>query len=299
MIAILLSTYNGEQYLKEQLNSLFNQTYKDFKIIVRDDGSSDNTLEILNSYDLMLLKSSKNVGVKKSFSILLEYAIHETDANHFMFCDQDDVWEEDKVKKTFQKMQEMEKKYKNKPLLIHTNLKVVDEKLNIINKSFWKYENINPYINAFNDLLLQNTVTGCTIMLNRKLSKLASPIPSVAIMHDYWFGLVASNFGKIGIVEDTTVLYRQHNLNTIGSNGFNFTYIVENFLTKSSIEQNILQAEAFLIIYRDKLERDSIDMLEEFIDIKSKSFLQKRKILLKHKLLKQGFLRNLGLFLKI
>ena len=144
-IYILLSTYNGEKYLKEQLDSLFSQSYKDFKLIVRDDGSNDKTLDILKKYDIELLPSFGNLGVKKSFEKLLKYASENNEAKYFMFCDQDDVWKSDKIEKTLKKMQELENLYgNNMPLLIHTDLEVVNENLKTINHSMWQYEKINP-----------------------------------------------------------------------------------------------------------------------------------------------------------
>jgi len=301
---VLLSTYNGEKYLKEQLDSLFTQTYNNIKVIVRDDGSSDKTLEILKSYNVHLLESHKNIGVKKSFSLLLEYAIKYSDGNYFMFCDQDDIWKKDKVEKTLQKMRELESQYKDTSLLVHTDLEVVDDSLHILNESFWKHEYINPNINSFNRLLLQNTITGCTVMINRNLASLLLPIPNDSIMHDWWIGLVASKFGKIDFINDRTILYRQHATNSIGAKGFSYLSVLMKFYKIFSknelyLKINIIQAKAFLDIYKNILDKDTIEILEEFSTIESKSFWQKRKILLKYKLLKQGFLRNIGAMVKI
>ena len=303
----MLSTYNGEKYLKEQLDSLFNQTYENFELIVRDDGSTDRTLKILKSYDIHLLESQENIGVKKSFSLLLEYAIEHSDGNYFMFCDQDDIWEKDKVEKTLQKMQELESQDKDMPLLVHTDLKVVDESLKLLHNSFWEYEYLNPKLNSFHRLLIQNTITGCTMMINRELATLSLPIPNDSIMHDWWIGLVASKFGKIDFIDEGLIYYRQHSLNSIGAKGFSALSILLKFYKIFSknesyilhLRNNIHQAKTFLNQFRNTLDKDTIVMLEEFIGIEYKSFLQKRKILLKHKILKQGFLRNLGLLLKI
>jgi len=298
-ILILLSTYNGEEYLEQQLDSLFNQTCQNFIIIARDDCSSDNTLQILKKYNIKILEANKNLGAKASFSELLKYAIHDSAVEYLMFCDQDDVWEKDKIEKTLLKMQEVEKLNSELPVLIHTDLKVVDSELNILNNSFWNYEQIDPTINSFNRLLTQNTITGCTIMVNRRLTELANPIPFEAIMHDSWLGLVASYFGKISVINESTILYRQHNLNSVGTKGFGIRYILDKLLKKNFAKRNSIQAKAFLDSYRDKLDKNSIQMLEDFSTIESKSFLQKRKILFKQKLFKQGFIRNVGLFLKI
>jgi glycosyltransferase involved in cell wall biosynthesis len=298
-IYILLSTYNGEKYLKEQLDSLFSQNYKDFKLIVRDDGSTDRTKEILNSYDIELLSSCENLGVKKSFETLLKYAFENSDADYFMFCDQDDVWNQDKVKLTLQKMYEMEKLYKNTPILVHTDLEVVDENLHTINPSFMKLQNLNEKKNRLNNLLIQNTITGCTVMINRDLAKLCLPMSSNAIVHDWWVGLVASYFGKIGYVDDSTIKYRQHTSNTIGAKGFDIGFVLKSISKKVSLGRNISQSKGFFQQFKNELDEDTIEMLQEFISLEQKTWWQKRAVLLKYKLFKQGFIRNTGLFLKI
>jgi len=245
-----------------------------------------------------VIPQSKNLGPKDSFSFLLEYSL-KSDSQYFMFCDQDDVWDKDKIEKTLTKMKEQENTFGDIPLLVHSDLEVVKEDLQTIDKSFFHYEQINPAINNLNRLLMQNTITGCTVMINRKLAELAMPIPNGAIMHDYWLGLVASYFGKIGIVNEPTMLYRQHSSNSVGTKGFKLKYFINNLLRKNIVSKNIVQAKAFLEVYRKSLDDETIEMLEDFTSLESKSFWQKRRTLLKYKLLKQGFLRNLGLMLKI
>ena len=311
-IIILLATYNGEKYIQEQLEPLLIQTYNEFQILVHDDNSTDDTLQLLQKYaknfpdKVMLLDDNiSNGGAKENFIYLLNQVDKEYD--YIMFCDQDDVWEKDKIEKTLAKMQELEFQYEDTPLLVHTDLKVVDEELKLIQNSFWKHEYINPSINSFNRLLMQNTITGCTVMINRKLAELCLPVPDGAIMHDWWIGLVASKFGKIGFINDSTILYRQHASNSIGAKGFSYLSVLMKFyklfsnneLYLKHLKINIIQAKAFLDIYREILDEGTIEMLEEFSTLESKSFLEKRKILLKHKLLKQGLIRNLGLLLKI
>ena len=300
LVAVLLSTYNGEKYLKEQLDSLLFQTYQNFEIIVRDDGSADDTLVILSQYkNIKVLKSNKNIGVKKSFSSLLEYAQKNTQNMYFMFCDQDDVWEKDKIANTLARMQALENDFGIIPLLVHTDLEVVDDNLHRINTSFMKYQNLDVEKNNFNDLLLQNTITGCTAMINRSLASLVLPISSKCIMHDWWIGLVASKFGMIVYIDVPTIKYRQHTNNSIGTKGFTLNYLLDKSKDTSLIAKNISQAKSFLQRYKNDLDAKSVAMLEDFISIESQSFWKKRKILFKHKLLKQGLLRNLGLMLKI
>lgn len=305
-VLILLSTYNGEKYLKEQLDSLFSQSYKNFEIIARDDVSIDKTVKILKSYNINILDSKKNLGPKKSFAALLEYALENTEAEYFIFCDQDDIWKKDKIEKTLNKMQSMEKTFSNIPLLVHTDLEVVDDRLNVLSDSFWKYEKKNPSLNRLNRLLMQSTVTGCTMMINRKLAKISLPIPQKCIMHDWWMSLVATQFGQISFISDATILYRQHANNDTGSSKFDIQKIISKgmmFLFYDELykhlDKNINQSKDFLKLYKKKLNKEEKIMLENFMNIKSKSFFEKRKILLKYGLLKQGFYRNLVLFLKI
>jgi glycosyltransferase involved in cell wall biosynthesis len=306
LITVNLSTYNGDKYLKQQLDSLHKQTYTNFYIIARDDYSTDNSLKVLKSYDIEIMPQGKNLGPKGSFSALLEYSLLN-DSQYFMFCDQDDVWKKEKIEKTLKKMKKLESKFGDIPLLIHTDLEVVDAGLNTIDNSFWNFEQINPNMNEFNKLLVQNTITGCTVMINRKLAELAMPIPNGAIMHDWWLGLVASKFGKIDFIDEALIKYRQHGDNSIGAKGFNTLSILSKFykifykneLYLKHLKINIEQAKAFLESYRESLDKKTIEMLEEFSNLESKSFWQKRKIMLKYKLLKQGFIRNVGLLLKI
>lgn len=305
-ILILLSTYNGEKYLKEQLDSIFLQRYKDFEIIARDDGSSDETINILKSYNIKILDTDKNLGAKLSFSALLDYAVINTDADYFMFCDQDDIWKSDKIEKTINTMKKLEKVNSDLPLLVHTDLEVVDEKLNLLAKSFWKYEKRNPSLNSINRLIMQSTVTGCTMMINRKLAEMSLPISENSIMHDWWISMVASSFGKIAYLEESTISYRQHSSNDTGSKKFGLTLILKmavNFLFYDELykhlDRNINQSKYFLNQYESLLDTDTKNMLRDFVSIKDKSFLEKRRILLKHDILKQGISKNLGLLLKI
>ena len=301
-ISILLSTYNVEKYLKAQLDSLFSQSYKNFKLIVRDDGSTDGTKEILNSYDIELVSSSENFGVKKSFETLLKYACENSDAKYFMFCDQDDVWNNDKIEKTLKKMQELENFYGNKiPILVHTDLEVVNESLEMLSHSMWKSQYINPNANTLNKLLMQNTITGCTTMINRTLAMQSLSISPKAIMHDWWLGLIVGAFGKIGFIEESTIKYRQHSSNDTGAKNYNYKFIIDKLkkFGDINIDKNIYQAKEFLKEYKDQLDEKSKIMLVDFSTIKEKSYLKRVSIILKYRLLKYGLIRNIGLLLKI
>lgn len=301
-IAILISTYNGEKYIQELLTSIFSQTYKNIEVIVRDDLSTDNTVKILenNNDNILLLSSEKNLGVINSFETLLNYALENTNSKYFMFCDQDDIWEEDKVESTLKKMLDMSKENINKKILVHTDLTIVNEKLIVINKSMMNYTHVNPTLNSLNRLLIQNTITGCTVMINRQLAQKCLPIPNNCIMHDWWIGLVASEFGEIGYVEKSTIKYRQHDNNVIGVQSFNLFYIIKMYFGYTfSLDAHCLQAKEFLNRYKKDLSTEKIELLENLIYFEKESFIKKRFILIKNRFLNQGIIRNIGLLLKV
>lgn len=307
-VDILLATYNGEKYLEKQIESILNQNYCNWKLIIRDDLSEDLTLKIIQRYvnnyrpqiDLINNQNSR-LGASKNFSKLLTYS----DAEYIMFCDQDDVWLPNKIDITLKKMLAMEELYgKDKCLLVHTDLKVVDSNLNSISNSFWKYQNLNPKQgNYLRRLLVQNVVTGCSMTINKPLKDILLTIPPEAIMHDWWIALVAATFGKIDYVDAPTVLYRQHNKNDTGARKWGFKYIFSRANNLDKIQkyftQTILQAEKFLDIYQDKLDRESLDIVKTYCNLNRYGFLEKRFLLIKNGYYRIGSLKNLGLFLVI
>jgi len=297
-VLILLSIYNGEEYLKELIGSLKKQTYSHIEIIARDDGSHDLSVEIAKKFDIKLIEGT-NVGVKKSFELLLNDALENFTSKYFMFCDQDDVWDSDKVAKSMDFMKILEQKNDNIPLLVHSDLEVVDENLRKLCSSFWKYEKINPQKNAFHELLLQNTVTGCTLLINRKLAELSLPIAKNAIMHDWWIALVASCFGEIGVLQTQTLKYRQHQNNIVGAKKLHWNLYIKKYTQKNILIKNFLQAASFLAQYSANMDTKKLSQLQKFISLHDENFYKKRVILVQEKFYKHGILRNLGLFLKI
>lgn len=227
MIAILLSTYNGERYLRQQLDSLFSQTVSDFVLYVRDDGSSDTTMDILLEYEvqypnIVIFKDvESNKGACMSFMWLLE----KVDAEYYMFCDQDDVWFPTKAKLTLDIIQAEECRSHNIPILVHTDLIVTDSTLNIISKSLWENDNTDPSRITRKYLPLVNYVTGCTMMFNRKARDIALVNTKHALMHDFWIAIcVDACKGIIISLPIPTIYYRQHGLNAVGASDRNYRY---------------------------------------------------------------------------
>jgi glycosyltransferase involved in cell wall biosynthesis len=220
MIAILLSTYNGERYLRQQLDSLFSQTYRDFVVYVRDDGSSDTTMYILLEYDekhtnMVIFKDLKsNKGACMSFMWLLE----KVEAEYYMFCDQDDFWFPSKAQLTLDTIQAEERRSSKTAILVHTDLIVTDSTLKIIYKSLWENDNTNPLRITRKFLRVLNYVTGCTMLFNRAARDLAIVDIKHALMHDFWIAIcVDSSKGIIISLPIPTIYYRQHGFNVVGA----------------------------------------------------------------------------------
>lgn len=302
-IDILLSTYNGEQYLRNQIESIINQTYKNWRLLIRDDGSQDKTIEILEYYlrkhkdKIVLIEDGqKHLGASKSFFRLLGYS----DAKYIMFCDQDDVWLPYKIEKTYNKMKELEKKHNDKPLLVYSDLKVVDKDLNLIAPSFWKYQHIDPKRNKLNHLLVQNVITGCTMMINNKLKDMLITMPDDEIMHDWWLGLVGASFGELDFIKEPLVLYRQHGKNDTGAQKYGLmvylNLILRGDLSKffSSNKRLIKQAKNFYKIYYNLLDKSQKDIVYNFMSLCEKNPSNRLITMIKCRYFKYGFLRNIG-----
>lgn len=219
---ILLSTYNGEKYLRQQIESIIAQDYTDWRLLIRDDGSKDGTLDIINGYcqqypgKIELLQDGKgNVGCTKSFEALM----YASDAPYLMFCDQDDVWLHDKVGKTVSAVKQAEKDG-HLPVIAHCDQKVVDADLNVLDESFINYSQTNVDLYKKNPLfmVISNYIPGCTICMNNIAKQISLPIGQSALMHDWWIILkTIDNGGKIIDIQEPLMLYRQHGINVCGA----------------------------------------------------------------------------------
>jgi hypothetical protein len=181
-----------------------------------------------------------------------------------MFCDQDDFWIENKVEIALDSIIQYEKKYGNIPLVVYTDLKVVDEKLNNISDSLWAFTKLNPErAKKLNLILSDNCITGCTSIINLELKNIinysSEKIPKEAIMHDWWIGIVACVFGKAEYINKSTILYRQHNNNVMGtSENKGFKKLFSNI----SKAQNILKKLNNIINYEKKSQKQAKKFIE-------------------------------------
>lgn len=311
MIDILLATYNGERWLPELLESLRNQSAQRYTILARDDGSTDGTLAILHKFERanpgklnLVVDSHGNLGVKGNYNRLLEAST----APYVTFCDQDDVWLPDRIRLTWDAMLSLEEEHGSEtPILVHTDLEVVDESLKTIDPSFWHYQNLNPRVgNQFNRVLVQNVVTGCASMLNRALVDIALPIPPEAAMHDWWLTLIAAAFGVVEWLPRAMVRYRQHGVNIIGAQGWNLRHVIRKALWllnttafHVSLCMSTEQAAVFLNRYNEKLNSLQNKTVFEWSCILERSWFEKRFRVVKYRFYKVGAIRNFGMLLMI
>lgn len=219
-LEILMATWNGARFLEEQLESLFCQTLDKFRLIIRDDASTDSTLDIVEKYKMrypgrvVIYRNQARLGPCRNFSLLAK----QSTAPYVAFCDQDDIWRKDKVAVSLAALKGAEKKHGTEtPVLTFSDMTLIDENRNVLVHSLWKAGHIDPRGASLGNMLVQNLVTGCTAMANRSLIFEASPIPEDAQMHDVWLGLVAAAFGVLIPVNESLVQYRQHDANAVGT----------------------------------------------------------------------------------
>lgn len=223
-VAIALATYNGEKYIREQLESLLNQTYQHIRCYIHDDGSTDRTTEIVDSFcaqhpdRFVRLNYSAQGGSSQNFMSLL--AQNQGGEPYIMLCDQDDVWQRDKVQKSLDRIKDLESANgEDMPALVFCDLKVVDAGLQMISDSFFSYQGVSPERVSLRDLFLQNCAPGCTMIINKSLKDAAIRIPDLEqiYMHDVWLMLIASYAGHISCINEPLIQYRQHANNAVGA----------------------------------------------------------------------------------
>lgn len=274
-VQILMSTYNGDQYLDEQIESLLAQDYGSFEILVRDDGSTDRTLNILERYkqktDKIFIIKGGNVGVVRSFFYLIQES--KDDVDYLAFCDQDDVWKQDKVSRAVQLIEGSSGN--NIPFMYCSTTTNVDEKLNILGKSDIPNKGL-----SLQNALVQNIATGCTVVINKQARDLllqGLPYYKYVLMHDWWIYMVISAFGKVIFDQQSKILYRQHSSNVVGTTTGVLDKWMKRFkryLQSDGAPLVTRQVEEFCRVYKSRLNGNKKKTVDKFID-QRKTFLQR------------------------
>ncbi|MCM3338830.1 glycosyltransferase family 2 protein [Paenibacillus sp. MER TA 81-3] len=294
-VQIVMSTFNGEKYLAEQLNSLMEQTHSHRCITIRDDGSSDSTSTIINEFVFKYPSEfkvfyKKNIGVIASFFELLTNYVHD-DTDYVCFCDQDDVWKPHKLERGIRYLNQFSG---DEPVMYFTPTLMVNETLQPINSWPPSPHRRTSFFNA----LVENVAVGATIMINRPaidLIKVKPPHPKNIVMHDWWVYLVVSAFGKVVYDKEESIYYRQHQNNVVGGQ----SGIVDMWVQKwrnyqkhceSKIYWN--QAKEFERCWGEHLPAKLRAELHEFL-LPDRGFLKRTKYALSTSLYRQSTLDNL------
>lgn len=292
-VCVLLSTYNGEKYIRKQIQSILQQSYTDFRIMVRDDGSTDSTLEIIDSMKdsrINLIEAGANIGIVNSFSKLLELNAFD----YFLLCDQDDIWQKNKIESQLNILTKMESEYgKNIPLMTFSDLRMINSDDQLIFHSFWEYAKIVPSKINISSLLVQPLATGCTIAGNRKLANIATPIPENVFMHDWWLSILSTAFGKIDSTRDKLIDYRIHESNRLGVGSHGIKNIQEKYIKyKEFYTATILQAEEFRKKFDTNVNSKEEELLKFLSQIKSYNRFSRLYLLFKFKVFRSNFIRS-------
>lgn len=313
-VYILLAAYNGENYLKAQLESIRQQTYKKWHLIIRDDHSSDDTLTVARRFQADMPEGQVDVfeneiptgSARANFLRLIEDA-KNAGAGYVMFCDQDDVWLPKKIEYTLKAMKRQETKAA-RPVLVHSDLCVVDEKRHVIAASMQRYQKL-PKDSSVRQLLIQNNVTGCTVMINAPLLELIwraarCDEAQYIVMHDYWAALTAAVFGDIVYIRRPLIEYRQHGDNSVGAmNASGFRYMYERYTAGRAqfcerITDTMRQAGAFVTVYEAELEKNPYKaLIKAYAKLPDASKTDKIRFYLSNHVMKYGIIRKIMQFI--
>lgn len=258
-VLVVMSTYNGEKYIVEQIESILNQKNCSVKLFVRDDGSKDATIEILKKYrkqGLLDYEVGENKKPAKSFL----NALKDTgDADYYAFADQDDIWDLDKLSSAIKMLEEKENQ--NIPLLYCSNLRVVDENQNILKEKLLPKKIVKDY----KQLIIRSPhIFGCTEVFNKSLCEIIKQreVPENFIMHDLWIAIIASSYGEIMYDNEAHLNYRQH--------GGNHTGATQNVAKKWKNRFNV---------FFQKYPWSIADQAKEIISYMGTDFLEEKKLL--------------------
>ncbi len=304
MVTILLATYNGADYLSELLESIKEQTDPEWQLWVRDDGSSDTTLDILQAFQnqvkqkvIITNNQPPSGSAKKNFAHLIQDAAREK-SEYVMCCDQDDIWLPDKIEKVKSKMRT------DIPCLVHTDLSVVSEDNQTLSESMFAMSQI-PSKLTLAELIVQNNVTGCTMMMNQKLIQLIteSVDSDRVIMHDYWAALAATVFGEMKVIPEATIRYRQHEENSVGAkDSRSITYLLGRLETgkksyQAAMEQSFDQVAYFVQCFGTYMKQtgreDDLRLLQGYSDLKASTHRERVRYYRKYSIWKCGRVRKL------
>lgn len=314
-VDILLATYNGGRYLPELLASLDAQTFTDFRVLVSDDGSSDETASILRNWAagqsaqrVRILEFPKRAGsARGNFARLLA----SSDADHVLFADQDDVWHPTKLARTLEALHHLEALHGiQAPCLAFCDLRVVDQDLTVLHPSLRAFQGLDTTTGLQpQHLLMENVVTGCAMGINAAARRSALPVPEAAIMHDWWLALCCAFAGHIAVLPDALIDYRQHGGNDVGASRWSLSQRLLARLRRPArgpaapysdfLAQRLLQADALLRQIGQTLPESQKCLLANFAGLQRQSWIARRSTALKSGFGPVDLRKRLGFLLRL
>ena len=274
-VQVLMSTYNGQKYLEEQINSILNQENVEISLLIRDDASSDNTIKILQELSQKNKNISyftgENMGPARSF---MELVNKSSLADYYAFADQDDVWNSKKIISAIEKLEKSQK-----PCMYISALEIVDENLKTI-----ETKKVNGRF-TFEGEMIKNFANGCTQVFNRKLCDIVKMYnPKYLIMHDSWITRICYAIGGDVIIDDNAYIkYRQHENNVVGYKDEGLKKLKKQFSIafKENISMRANIANELKTGYENMLTPDALNVVNCLINyrknIKDKMWLIKNK----------------------
>ncbi|MBT7504520.1 MAG: glycosyltransferase family 2 protein [Gemmatimonadales bacterium] len=312
-VGIVLAVHNGAAYLEEQVESIRAQTHEKWRLWIRDDGSTDDTAELVDrlaARDERVSRvhdNSQRLGAGPSFGTLLQGLPRGIE--YVFCCDADDVWFTDKIERSLDTMREAEMEGGG-PLLVHSDLRVADSALALIHTSYWELIGINPNNTSFPGLFVHNVATGPTMMMNRDLFERVTPIPQEAAYQDWWITLVAGAVGRVVAIPEPTVTYRRHDSNTTpeltgpiqsidGGLRRLGRFKESTHAMRGWIQASALQTQVFLPRFGDRLAPDVVRAAQEIATIPNTNLLGRKRLLLRYFTSKNlGLLRSLSILVR-
>ncbi len=310
-VIVLMATYEGERYICQQMDSILGQTLKELKLLVSDDGSKDKTREILKEYrnqypDRIVLKHRVQEGDYQNKEQVSGAAMNffwllaQASGDYILFSDQDDVWKREKAEKLLKHMKKLEKRLgKDYPILVHSDMEVTDEDLNMTAPSFFDYQHCNPKRTSFAEVLVENPVTGGGAMINKALADLLLKVPEACCMHDWWMALTASCFGTISCIREPLYQYRQHENNVLGAKATgSLEDIKQRARRQAQVEENyrkmFAQAAAFGKMYHEQMSTEQKNILRSFLALPLQSPAGRLHNIVKNHFFKTSLIQTLA-----
>lgn len=309
LLSIAMTTYNGEDFLVQQIDSILNQTYQNFELIICDDCSTDNTISIIKRYinkhaNIKLFQNTVQLGSVKNF----EQAIRLSKGEYIALSDQDDIWRTDKLQIEMKYIKTLEEQYTAIPLMVHSDLSMIDENNVHIASSYFKFKNYTlEEKKDLSHILGPCGVMGNTILMNRLLKDHILPFPPSLAVHDYWIALINELYGKRSTLHQPLVAYRIHQKNLSNSQQHIKVTLLSKFKRSLTLDFSL----PYMEIEREKvlhylLDNYLISKNDKILIHKFISYLEHKEnrlstffTLIHNKFVKKGFWYRYELLIKL